>query len=198
MITTIISLIGAASWIPWIFKKLRKNKIEGKLISMYANFSKDKKRVIFLFKLSVISRNKDFFLKDIDLLIRFPSSDYLVSTSRNWRALIFNFGNPSHASFKKLNVPGNQFLNNLSVLKSDSPEVGYLSFVVNYDKDEPVEELNFVFKSFSGKEKILKFTKEDIKEEKMLFDDSIWLNVSSNDPLILKLIGEHQNENQQN
>jgi len=183
--TFILALIGALSWIPQIFKKMRKSRIKGKIISIYKNTSSDKKEMVLLFKLSVISRNKDFFLEDIDLKIRFSSSDYITCTSRNWRLLVFNIGYSSKASFKKLNVSDNQFLNNLSVLKGNTPEVGYLSFLINYDKDEPIEEIEFIFKSYENNSKrTLKFAKEDIKKEKLVFDDSIWSDVSAIDYIL--------------
>lgn len=174
----ILALIGALAWLPQILVWMKKDRIEGKIISMYLNFvkipkDKSKIKIALLFKLSVVSINKDFFLKDIDLKIRFSSSKHIISTtSRNWRSLIFTFDKCP----KKLNVPDSQFLNNLSVLKRNTPEVGYLSFLIDYNKDEPIEELEFIFKSYkSNKKKILKFTKKDIKEEKLLFDDSIWV-----------------------
>jgi len=188
----ILALIGALSWLPQIFIWMKKGRIEGKLISMYINFAKipkdeSRRKIALLFKLSIVSINKDFFLKDIDLKIRFSPSKYTISTtSKNWRSLIFTFDKCP----KKLNVPDSQFLNNLSVLKRNTPEVGYLSFLIDYNKDEPIEELEFIFKSYkSNKKKILKFTKEDIKEKKLLFDDSVWANATHKD---IKIAGDEE------
>src|SRR4030042_5620527 len=82
-LTLIIGLIGAAAWLsPWVYEAIRINKFDGKIISIYNNVTKDRKTLYFLFKLSVISRNKDYFLRDIDLKIKFPSSQYLTATAR--------------------------------------------------------------------------------------------------------------------
>jgi len=183
--TLIIGIIGALAWFPFILEQFEKQKIEGKILSSYNNVTKNKKQIYFLFKLSVVSINKDFLLKDIDLKIRFKSSSVLVSTSRNNRIVIFNID----GSFKRLNVTDNQFLNNLSILKKNSPEVGYLFFAVDYDKDEPIVQLDFVFTSYNAEnQKILRFTDKEIKEEKLLFDDSIWTDVDINSPELKRMI----------
>lgn len=174
--TLIIGLIAALSWTPFILEKLSINKFDGKIISQYNNFTKDKKNIFLLYKVSIVSRNKDFFLKDIDLKIKFKSSSFIHSTSRNNRLTVFTFDRP-----KRLLVPDKEFINNLSVLRKDEPTVGYLLFTVSYDKDEPIEEVQFEFKSFKNKVKLLIFKADDIKEEKLLFDDTIWENFDFTD-----------------
>ena len=175
--TLIIGLIGALAWLPIILENLKEQKIEGKIISSYSNINKEKSQIFLLYKLSIVSVNKDFLLKDIDLKIKFKSSSEIISTSRNNRLVVFGIG----GKLKKLNVPDNTFLNNLSVLKKDSPEVGYLFFSVDYDKNEPIDYIEFKFISFDDKkEKSIRFRSEDIKEEKILFDDSIWTDFEVN------------------
>ncbi|MCC9063392.1 hypothetical protein [Flavobacterium piscisymbiosum] len=175
--TLIIGLIGALAWLPIILENLKEQKIEGKIISSYNNTNKDKTQIFFLYKLSIVATNKDFLLKDIDLKIKFKSSSEIISTSRNNRIVVFNID----GNFKKLNVPDNTFLNNLSILKKDSPEVGYLFFSVDYCKDEPIDYVEFKFISFDNKkEKSIRFTNEEIKNEKLLFDDSIWTDFDMN------------------
>jgi hypothetical protein len=169
--TLILGLIGALAWLPTIIETCKKPKIDGKIISRYNNITHDKKQLLFLYKLSVVATKKNFLLKDIDLKTKFKSSSEIISTSRNNRQIVFNID----GKLKKLNVPDNKFLNNLSVLKKDSPEVGYLFFSIDYDKDEPIDYIELNFISFDEKkEKKLRFSSYDIKEEKLLFDDSIW------------------------
>ena len=185
-LTLIIGLIGAAAWLsPWVYEAIRINKFDGKIISIYNNVTKDRKTIYFLFKLSVISRNKDYFLRDIDLKIKFPSSQYLTATARNNRLVVFNID----GVFKKLTIKDKDFLNNLSVLKKDFAEVGYLFFSIDYDKDEPIEEVAFIFKSYDkNKQRTINFKQNDIQEKKLLFDDSIWTAVNTEDPEIKKLL----------
>ncbi len=185
--TLTIGFIGALAWLPIILESFKEQKIEGKIISSYNNITKDKKQILFLYKLSVISINKDFLLKDIDVKIKFKSSPNIITTSRNNRLVVFNID----GEFKKLNVSENQFLNNLSVLKKDSPEVGYLFFSVDYDKDEPIDFIEFIFKPYDSKEqKTLLFENKDIKEEKLLFDDKIWTAIDFNSVEIQKIINK--------
>jgi len=181
--TLIIGFIAALSWTPFLIERLSRKKLDGKIISQYSNFTKDKKEILLLYKISVVSRNKDFFLKDIDLKIKFNSSDFLNSTARNNRLTVFTWDKP-----KRLIVPDKEFLNNISVLSKNEPVVGYLSFLIPYDKDEPVEEVQFLFKSYNNKVKSLVFKTADIKQEKLLFDDTIWEDFDFNDERFKELV----------
>lgn len=181
--TLIIGLIAALSWTPYLIDKFSKNRFEGKIISQYNNFTKDNKNILFLYKISVVSRNKDFFLNDVDLKIKFKNSDFIKSTSINNRLTVFKFENP-----KRLLVPDKEFINNLSVLPKDEPVVGYLIFSIPYDKDEPIDKLQFDFISYNDKVKRLDFDSKDIKKEKLLFDDTIWEDFDFNDIKYSKLI----------
>lgn len=168
-LTIIIAAIGAFSWIPQIIEFFKPKKLSGKIISQYANFTIDKKNILLLYKISVISINQDFFLKDINLSIKFPSSNHIKATSRNNRKIVFTYDSP-----KELIVSNNEFLNNLSVLSKNKANVGYLFFVVPFNKDERAEEIEFEFISYNKESKKLKFTSNQLAEEKFLFDDSIW------------------------
>jgi hypothetical protein len=165
-----VTIIGALlAWVPFIFEQCKNQTFEGKIISRYSNFSKDGKEIFFLYKISVVSRNKDYFLKDVDLKIKFINSNDLLVKSRNNRSTVFTFDTP-----KKLVLEGKDFLNNLSVLKKDDANVGYLFYVIPYDKDEKIISQEFIFNSTNNKSKLLKFQESEILEEQLLFDDSIW------------------------
>lgn len=180
----VLALIGALAWSPTIWNALRPNKVDGKIISIYNNFSADKKKIFLLLKVSLVSMRKDFFLKDVSLIVRFRSSQPLTATSRNMRLVVFNID----GAFKKLTVPGKEFINNLSVLPKGNSEVGYLFFSVNYNQDEPFREIDLILTSFDGQTKTLHFAGNEIDSDKLLFDDSIWAPVDLNDPLIKKLL----------
>lgn len=183
-VTLIVGLIGACAWAPFIYEKVQSNHFDGKIISIYNNITSDKKKTLLLFKLSVVSRNRDFFLKDISVNIKFSSSNDIICTSRNMRLIVFTDGTIQ----RKLNVPANQFLNNLSIFKKDTPEVGYLFIEIPYNTIEPFNMIEFIFNSYENKTKKLKFSGDEIKSEKLLFDDSIWSPVNINDPQYQRLL----------
>jgi hypothetical protein len=187
-ITLSVGFIGACAWAPFIYEKFQINHFDGKVISVYNNFNKDKSKIFFLFKISVVSRNKDFFLKDIDVKVKFPSSNYITSPSKNMRLVVFNFD----SNFKKLNIPDNQLLNNLSVLKKDDPEVGYIFTEIPFDKDEPFQNLEFIFSSYDNNSKSISFTIEQLKSEKLLFDDSIWTTINITDQNLKGVLHEKE------
>ena len=184
--TLIIGIIGASAWFaPLIYKHVSRNKFHGKIISIYSNFNEDRSKILLLFKISVVSKNKDFFLKDVDSRIKFQSSSYINGSASNNRIVVFTFENKP----KKLLVPGNEFINNMSVLKKDAAVVGYLMYIIDYSKDEDIDEIEFIFKSYKRKRrKTLKFKRsEDIIREKLFHDNSIWGDINMNDPEIVAL-----------
>ena len=172
-LTIIIAAIGALSWIPQIIELLKPNKISGKIISQYFNFTADHNNILILYKLSVVSMNKDYFLKDINLKIKFESSEVLTSISRNNRLTVFTFERP-----KKLLVPNNEFLNNLSIFPKNKAVVGYLFFSVPHSNEENIKTVEFEFLSQQKGIKTLKFSSADIIKEKLLFDDTIWSDLN--------------------
>ena len=171
--TFIISIIGALAWLsPLLINNLSCNRIHGKVISIYHNFNEDQTKTMLLFKISVVSENKDFLLSDIDLRIKFQSGDIIKSASRNARNIIFTYDSIP----KKLLVRDNEFINNFSILKKDTPVVGYLFFCFDFNKDVDFDEIEFIFNSYKNKKrKRLDFkNKRNIFKEKLSFDDTIW------------------------
>jgi hypothetical protein len=174
-LSTFIAIIGALSWIPFVFESCKKQIINGKIISRYHNVSFDKKEQYFIFKLSIVSINKDFTLKDIDVNIKYENNEVFNETSLNNRAIIFNLDN----KFKKLNIKGTEYLNNYSIYNKDKPEVGYIVFTTKNIENNKLEYIEFQFSSFEKTEnRVLRFYEKDIEEKKLFFDDSIWDDIN--------------------
>lgn len=91
------------------------------------------------------------------------------------RLVLFTF-----EKLKKLNVSGKEFINNMTVFKKNEAVVGYLFFKIPYDKDETIQEVKFLFKSYNNKIQEVIFKENDIIEEKLFFDDTIWEDFSGN------------------
>ena len=176
--TLTLTLLGViAAWLPFLYERLNPVIIKGKLISQYYNGGKSNKipKAMFLFKLSVVSLNQSFDLKDIDVDIKYENNVWTHNSSQNSRETTFTL----EKKIKKLNVPESSFLNNLTILKKDKPEVGYIFTTTPLFANDKVIEIKFLFKSFNGKVKTLSFKSEEVDELKMLYDDSIWTLIDS-------------------
>ncbi len=162
---------------PFLYERFNPVLIKGKLISQYDNIGEFRKepKALFLFKLSVVSLNQSFALKDIDVDIKYENNGQTHNSAVNQRQTFFTLDN----KLRKLSVPESLFLNNLSILKKDEPAVGYLMTTSPVFADNKIIEIRFVFKSFNGKEKILSFKSNEIDETKLLYDDSIWAPIDS-------------------
>lgn len=175
--TLILGLIGAAAWFPYLFEKFSPNEIDGKLISFYGNLGeiRNTPSSLFVLKLGIVSRNQDFNLKNIDLKFKFSKSGWKKATAQNQRSTYFTFDD----GLRKLKISSNNLLNNHVVLPKDKPIAGFLNTSIPEIIDEEIIEIQIIFKSFDGKEKILSIDKKNMPENKLLFDDTIWEKLDS-------------------
>lgn len=191
-ITLLIATFGAfggLASVKMIFDYFKPIKIVGKMISRYNNLNVDKTLTFFLFKLSIISKNKPFNLGEIKCEIEYPNGEKFLASAENPRYIGFSLSkleSPQklHKLLKapqklpeaphKLLVPAGEFLNNTSLLPANKNIVGYIYFKFNGNLDHEVRSTTFIFESFENKTKKLKFKESDIHEDKLFFDDTIW------------------------
>ena len=174
----ILTAIGViAAWTPFLLEKLSPMKIKGKLVSMYDNIGtwRGEQKALFIFKLSVVSINQSFNLKDVYIDINFRDNGIIHSSSVNQRNTYFTLD----GKLKKLIVPEGSFLNNLVLLKKDEPAVGYIMTTSPIFKNDKIIELIFIFRSYKKAAKKLSFKLDKIDESKILYDDSIWVTTDS-------------------
>lgn len=171
--TFIVASIGALAWIPNIIPFLKPNKIIGKIISRYMNLNKDKTQTFFIFKLSIISKNRPFNLGQIKCELEDLDGNKFIATAVNNRLTIFTFERPY-----KLLLSGDQFLNNFSIIPADKNIVGYLSFKFEGNLDCKLKSTTFIFESFDNKILTLKFDESKINKDQLFFDDSIWESIT--------------------
>ncbi|MDH7462636.1 hypothetical protein QEG73_15170 [Chitinophagaceae bacterium 26-R-25] len=172
-LSLLFTLLGViAAWTPFLYEKLAPARIVGKLVSQYDNVGefRGEPKSLYLFKLSVVSVNHTFNLKDVDIDIRFEKNGWTHNSSINLRQLFFTLENKQ----RRLNISESSFLNNTCILKKDEPVVGYLTTTSTLFENDKISEIRFLFKSFRGKTKILAFKATDIDSTKLLYDDTIW------------------------
>jgi len=175
----ITGVVGALAWLPTIIPLMLPQTIEGKVISQYANLSKlpgGGDSSIFVQKVSLFSKNNGFFLKDVEIYLKYPTSlREEKCTVWTWRSLVFTFDENGRAVQRKLRIDARDYLLHHSVLPRDQAVVGYLSFSSNHLQDERYEYVRYVFIDFEGKRKQLRIQGKDILDNKTIFDDSIWM-----------------------
>jgi hypothetical protein len=131
---------------------------------------------IILQKISLYSKNKNFYLKDIEVYLKFPNNnDELKCTLWTWRNMVFTFDEHGRKVHKKLNIDTKEYLLHLTVLPKDQSVVGYLSFTHDHLKDEMYDYIRYVFVDFDGNRKELILSKDKMSANTELFDDKIWI-----------------------
>ncbi|MES2652966.1 MAG: hypothetical protein V4663_14585 [Bacteroidota bacterium] len=165
-ISIVAIFISVIALTPLIISLLSTTSVKGKLISSYINILGKNENTAMILKISLVATNKSLVFEDIDISVKFSDSGWLTGTTSNNRITIFKY-----EEFKKLNVPANEFINQITYLEKDKPVVGYLSTKFDY-VDETPEEVRIIFKLFNGDIKTLTLKYPDSK--KMHFDDTIW------------------------
>jgi len=175
ILTLIIALIGAGAWLQQpVFNYFRKAEINGKIISNYGSISKDGEQ-LFLQKLSIFSKNKTFYLKDIRAFIKFPGSEKeLECKPYTWRKAFFTFNENGKNIMKQLQIDAKDYLIHFSIFPNDQTVIGYFAFTVMYSKDEMFDYIRFIFDDYNNNSIELKITKAEIQGNKLIFDDNIW------------------------
>jgi hypothetical protein len=163
-------LIGLS---PSIISYFRKPKIKGRIISQYANVApspEGEKCSIFLQKVSIFSEHQNFYLKEIEIFVKFPNSTEIECKNWMWRALTFTFDGIQ----RKLNIDPKDYLLHFTVFPKEQSIIGYISFTFDLIKDEKFEYIKYLFKDYKGNVSELKIDQSEIVESTQMFDDSIW------------------------
>jgi hypothetical protein len=190
--TFILALIGALAWTPMIWKLCTPGKIHGKIISRYNNLTKGRTHTMFLYKLAILCTNKPFHLSWIKCEIEDLNGNKFYASANNMRAVVFTQSkppdmiksmagqsDPGQDVPQLLLVSGDEYLNNFSLFPANKSIVGYLLFNFEGDLDRKLRSTTFIFESFDGKTKKLKFKESDIHRP-LFWDDTIWQTLDPN------------------
>lgn len=174
--TSIITFLGVvAAWLPLMISYFARNKIKGRVLSAYHSqvAVEGQNRVVSVFKLSIISLNKHFYLSDIFIHITYDRGGLEFATAKNIRNLIFDINGVQ----KKFSAPESTLINNMAFLEKDRPVVGYIIFNTSLLNIEKISKVQFFFKSYNGTSKSLSIDAKQMDPTKLSYDDSIWINV---------------------
>jgi hypothetical protein len=172
---TIIAIIGALAWIPWVFDKWTPSKLYGSLISNFTNQGvfNTKSGTMHFLKLSISCINKNFNVSECNIEIKYLNNDEIYSGNIFW-ARTSRWTMDTQGTVKSLIIPNSEFLGFVNMFEKDKSVFYYLTFIVEKTTLEEFEEINITFKNPKGKKIKLKFKSADINPDKVLFDDSIW------------------------
>lgn len=181
--TFALALFGALAWLqPIVFSWFQKVEINGKIISNDANFglvpNNTNTQTIYFQQVSIFSKNKDFFPKDINVFIKYPSiANELPCVLWAWRELTFTFPEQGQNIIRKLNINPSDYLIYSIVFPKNEAKFGYVSFSVDFIKEEMFEYVRYEFEDFYGKIKKITFSSKDIKANKLSYNSNIWVDL---------------------
>ena len=76
---------------------------------------------------------------------------------------------------KNLNINLNHYLIHNVIFPKNETVVGYISFSVDYLKDEMFEYVRYEFIDYNNKKKKLTINKNEIESNKLIHEDNIWI-----------------------
>lgn len=180
--TFIIACLGALAWFqPIISSWFKRSELFLKILSNDANnlkiLNRNNVQKIYVQKISIYSKNKDFSLKDIKVKIKYPDiKDELNTTLWTWNNLAFEFLENGSIIKKKLKINSNDYLIHKVLFPKNSSTVGYISFSVDYTKDVMFEYIRFEFTNFNNKTITVIVYGKDIDGNMLIHDTDIWVN----------------------
>jgi len=178
IIETIIAIIGAFAWLPFLIEKFSSSKIYGKIISSVVcegfvsnGHSKRKDGLLYFFKVSISCINKNFNIKSVDIYIKYKDKNWVKGSIFWVRTNSWNIeGRP-----KQLILPNDNFLDFINVLEKDKQQFYYVTFIVEYKKTyEDFEAIRFDFLNYKKRKVSFEILRENISNDSILFDDNIW------------------------
>lgn len=174
IIPTIISLVslGIVFW-----DRMKKSLVIGKIVSYtfspHITFKSGDITLNgqgYFLKLSLQVLKKNFYFKDIKIIVKYPNDKQKYAGRIYWANTI-NLTLPDGLNYD-LNIPFNDFLLYNNVLMQDTVLAKYITFIVDSDKKEQIESMEIIFITLNDNEKIIKPTK--LSTETMLFGNNIW------------------------
>lgn len=173
---TIIAVIGALAWIPWVYDKFTPSKLYGSIISNFTNQGRfnTKSGTMHFLKLSISCINKNFNVSECTIDIKYLNNSEIYQGNTFWARTSSWSMDPQGTIHKSLKIPNYEFLGFVNMFEKDKSVYYYLTFIVEKATLEEFEEINITFKNPKGKKEKLKFKSADIDPDKILFDDSIW------------------------
>jgi hypothetical protein len=180
--TFLLALLGTLSWTPAIYNSWCQNsEINGKILSNYANFgvppNTEITQLIYVQKIVLFSKNKDFFPKEFKVFIKYPSiKKELECTLWIWRKLTFKLPENGKEVQKKLNINLSDYIIHKIVFPKNESIVGFISFSVNNQKDEKFEYIRYEFIDFNNDKKLFTIYDDEMKSNILVHEDNIWSN----------------------
>lgn len=178
-ITLAISILGACAWLPILIEKLRRPKIECKILKYdwleRSNFHyeipfegqlrREINGTMFIINMRLVSRNNDFPIDDFLIKIKFSSMEkemdaYVCFSSR------FTINDDSQKP--EFNMEMDKNILYYPVLKKNEIADLETHFIVESNKYD-VEYVKLIFINTNRKEQIIKLRKEDFKYASRVF-----------------------------
>jgi hypothetical protein len=180
-ITTITGLVGASAWLsPWVYKKFTKPELKGRVISQFTNDGEFNQRegLLHFIALNMISLNRSFNIKNIDISVWYKSSPERYHGKLFWARK--NTWTGQNGKQLRLEIQAEDALLFIGTIPQDVTKKFYLTFKVDKAELEEFEKIVIVFTEESGHKSTVEINQQSIDGEQMLWDDRIWIEVSPN------------------
>ena len=177
IIGAITGIIGASAWLaPWVYKKLSKPNLKGRIISHLENKgeSNSKQCLMHFLALNVISLNRPFNIKCTDITVKYKKSSDCYNGKLFWARK-----NEWALDEKRLrlSIQAEDTLPFFGTIPQDVTKKIYMTFKVDKAELEEFERIVIVFTEQSGHKSTVEIDRQLIDADQMLWDDRIWKDI---------------------
>ena len=175
--TLLVSIIGAAAWLPFLYEKLKKPNLVGKVIStitiddmtMTDNASGGivSKGIFYLYKLSVSSLGANFHPKNLKIKVVYGDENSFAGRVFVPRNMNGNLNGSPH----KISPPRDLLYPNICIFKKDFAQQVYIPFCVDRATACEVKKVNFEFEDFHGHKSSIEIDFLKIDTSQLMFEE---------------------------
>lgn len=183
LFTLIVSVVGAAAWLPWLFERFSPSRIVAKIISLTLipnqsldYLDKDGPKHLngigYFLKLNIIALNKTINIQKLEVSVKYPNEAKPHQGRIYWarKVRVALEGTPH-----TLQIPSSQFLPFINILDKDKVVSCYLTFMVDKANFEDFESVILKFIDFRNQSVSAVIGWNEIDHSVMLFEDSVWI-----------------------
>ncbi len=174
--TFILGLIGASAWLaPYIYNKLAKPTLKGRLVSHHQNSGQFNGRrcIMYFLALNVISLNRSFNIKNTQITVRYKNASDKYTGNLFWARK--NEWTGANGERLILSVLPENTLPFVGTIPQDLTKKIYMTFYVDKAELEEFAEIVIEFNEESGCKSTIVIDGKSIDGEQMLWDDRIWI-----------------------
>lgn len=185
----LLSILGACAWLPSLIllwdRYSNKSELYGKLLSLsecpdfkfqYEDQHHNKQEITglgIIGKLVIQARNKDFFIKYVDLHVEVSSDRKLYESKIIWSTNITLKSN-ADSKIRRCKMPSHKHIKFLSLIHNNTSNEVYFTSIIPEKAKNNWSKMIFTFEDYSGNKQSIIVSKDSLDMLNILYENELW------------------------